>query len=180
MTFRESEFTKPSPDCPRPEWWTAADAHSAELEVSELVAAFVRALQPEYVVETGSCWGQTAYAIGRALLANGHGRLDTLDVDPEKVSMSAVRCEGLPVRVVMQSSLTFEPAGPVGFAWLDSLLELRVPEFDRFRRWMAPGAVVGFHDTAPHMGYGHHVEQLSGVRVIRLRTPRGVTFAEVL
>jgi hypothetical protein len=36
-----------------------------------LVAAFVRALQPETVLETGSAFGQTAEAIGRALAANG-------------------------------------------------------------------------------------------------------------
>lgn len=178
---REDEFTKPHPDCANPGLWTAADAYSAEIEVSELVAAFVRATQPEYVVETGTCFGQTAEAIGRALKANGHGRLDTLEIDPVKVAESSQRCAGLPVRVVAMSSLDFTPEEPIGVAFFDSLLDLRIPEFHRFHPWLPVGAVVGFHDTSPHMGnYGGQLDGLSAVRTIRLRTPRGVTFGEVV
>lgn len=176
----ESRFTPPNDNCRNPQWWTAADAHSTEIEVTELVAAFVRALQPEYVVETGTCWGQTAEAIGRALAANGHGRLDSLEIDPDKVQHSRERCRGLPVTVMASSSLEFTPTQEIGFAFFDSLLHLRVPEFERYRPWLPKGAIVGFHDTAPHMGYGHQIESLAGVRAIRLRTPRGVTFCEVL
>ncbi|MBQ1047864.1 class I SAM-dependent methyltransferase [Micromonospora sp. C51] len=176
----ESRWTRPSDFCPHPQWWTASDAYSTEVEVTELVAAFVRALQPEYVVETGTCWGQTAEAVGRALATNGHGHLDSLEIDPVKVAHSRTRCDGLPVTVVARPSLEFTPAAPIGFAWFDSLLELRVPEFERYRPWLAAGAIVGFHDTAPHMGYGHQVDGIAGVRPIRLRTPRGVTFCEVL
>jgi len=178
---REDEFTKPHPDCTNPGLWTAADAYSAELEITELVAAFVRALQPEYVVETGTCFGQTAEAIGKALQANGHGRLDTLEIDPAKVEQSAARCEGLPVRVLACSSLDFTPEEPIGFAFFDSLLDLRIPEFQRYRPWLPIGSVVGFHDTSPHMGnYGGQLDGLNDIRSIRLRTPRGVTFGEVV
>jgi predicted O-methyltransferase YrrM len=179
--FRESVFTQARDTCPRPDWWHATDPQSTELEVTELVAGFVRALQPEYVVETGTCVGQTAKAIGATLARNGHGRLDTLEVEADRAAYSRTQCDGLPVTVVEMSSLEFTPAGPIGFAWLDSRMELRVPEFDRFRPWLEPGAIVGIHDTAPHMGvHGTHVEQLAGTRPIRLRTPRGVTFVEVL
>jgi hypothetical protein len=76
------------------------------------------------------------------------------------------------------SSLDFIPAGMVGFAWLDSHLGLRVPEFERLRAWLAPGAVIGIHDTSPHMGLlGEHVATLG--QAIRLRTPRGVTFIQL-
>ena len=178
--IRESEFTPPHADCRRPELWTAADAQSTELEVIELVAAFVRALQPEYVIETGTCIGLTAEAIGRALQANGHGHLDTLEVDSKRAAQARSRCAGLPVDVIERSSMEFKPKQPIGFAWFDSLLELRVLEFERFRSWLPVGTIVGFHDTSPHMGvYGGWVEQLSGTRPVRLRTPRGVTFAEV-
>lgn len=181
MTFRESEFTYPNPDCPRPDWWSAEDGQSTEREVTELVAAFVRALQPEYVVETGTCWGFTAFAIGSALQANGHGRLVTLEVDAERAAAARERCAGLPVEVIECSSLEFTPEQSIGFAWFDSLLELRIPEFERFRPWLPHGTVVGFHDTSPYMGsvYGQFVEQIPGTRSIRLRTPRGVTFTEV-
>lgn len=176
----EAEWTAPTAWCPHPERWHAPDAHSTEVEVSELVAAFARALQPDYVVETGTCWGQTSEAVGRALQANGRGRLVTLEVDTQKVLRSQARCEGLPVEVRQQSSLDFTPEEPIGFAFFDSLIHLRLNELDRYRPWLPTGAVVGFHDTAPHHGYGDQVDAVEWIRPIRLRTPRGVTFAEVL
>lgn len=176
----EGRWTPPRPDCLHPEYWTSTDAHSTEIEVSELVGAFVRALQPEYVVETGTCWGQTTETIGQALKANGHGRLVSLEVDPEKIEYSTLRCAGLPVQVTMCSSLEFTPEQPIGFAWFDSLLELRVPEFIRYRQYLVPGSIVGFHDTGPQFGaFGPMIATIPGLQPINLRTPRGVTFAQV-
>lgn len=176
----ESTWTKPRDDCPHPEWWSSTDPQSTEIEVSELVAAFVGALQPEYVVETGTCLGQTAHIVGLVLEGNGHGRLDTFELDPERAEFARQRCAGLPVTVHEQSSMEFEPAQPVDFAWLDSETHLRMPEFERLRPHFSPWAVVGFHDTAPHHGtWGRAVESIPGTRAIRLRTPRGVTFVEV-
>jgi predicted O-methyltransferase YrrM len=177
----ESHWTAAREDCPHPEWWNATDPQSTELEVSELVRGFVRALQPEYVVETGTCVGQTARYIGDALKRNGHGHLDTLETEPDRAAYSRRRCQGLPVTVVECYSLEFTPRHPVDFAWLDSRTDLRVPEFEHLRPWLHEGSIVGFHDTSPHQGvYGSHVESLSGTRPIRLRTPRGVTFVEIL
>lgn len=181
MIYAESAWTKPRPDCPHPEWWHSTDPQSTEIQVSELVAGFIRAVQPEYVVETGTCVGQTAHIVGMALQANGHGRLDTLETEPDRAKLSRQRCSGLPVTVHETPSLEFEPAQRIDFAWLDSRTELRVPEFERFRPWLGEGSIVGFHDTSPHKGvYGSLVEALPGTRAIRLRTPRGVTFVEVL
>jgi hypothetical protein len=177
----ESTWTPARNDCPHPERWTSFDPQSTEVEVSELVAGFVRALQPDYVVETGTCQAQTARMIGEALKRNGHGHLDTLEVDESLCVAARSTCEGLPVSVHCVPSLEFTPAGPIGFAWFDSLLDLRVAEFERFRPFFVPGAIVGFHDTSPHQGvWGSHVESISRTRCIRLRTPRGVTFVEVL
>lgn len=180
MIVSESTWTPPRPDCPNPGWWHSTDNQSTEIEVTELVAGFVRALQPDYVIETGTCIGQTAHAVGLALRDNGHGRLDTLETDPDRAAIARRRCAGLPVTVLEQPSLEFTPAGPVGFAWFDSLIELRVPEFHRFRSFLAPGAVVGFHDTGPHFGdYGDVIAAIDGLSTMRLRTPRGVTFAQL-
>lgn len=183
---QESDWTRPNDWCPRPQYWHSTDPQSTEIEVSELVGTFVRALQPEYVIETGSCLGQTSFAIGLALAANRHGRLDTLEPDPERAAFTrdrVARHEGIAAAVTVHEigSMEFTPAEPIGFAWLDSRFELRVPEFERYRDWMGPGTIVGFHDTAPHHGlWGDDIGKLPGVRQIRLRTPRGVTFVEVL
>lgn len=182
MIYKESRWTRPREWCPAPEYWSSTDPQSTEIEVSELVGAFVRALQPTYVIETGTCLGQTAYAIGLALQANGHGVLDTLEPSPERAAYSRKRVEGLMVTVIEAESLSWNPAAAVDFAWLDSRLELRIPEFERYRPWMHNRTVVGFHDTAPHQDgtLGEDIFEIPGTRAIRLHTPRGVTFLEVL
>lgn len=180
----ESRFTLPTERCPDPGRWHSTDPQSTEIEVSALVGSLVGALQPDYVVETGTCLGQTAWFVGVALAeAQCGGRLDTLEPSLELAELCDQRLDGLPVTVHRVESLQFEPAGPIGFAWLDSLMHLRVPEFERFRPWMRSGTIVGFHDTAVR-GAGPElqaeIEQLPGTRLITLPTPRGVTFLEVL
>jgi len=45
--------------------------------------ALVRATEPDHVVETGTHLGLGSCVIAAALLRNGHGRLTTMDIDPE-------------------------------------------------------------------------------------------------
>lgn len=45
--------------------------------------AVIRATQPDHVVETGTHLGLGSCVIATALLRNGHGRLTTIDIDPE-------------------------------------------------------------------------------------------------
>lgn len=180
---RESRFTRARDFCPRPHLWHSADADSTEYEVLELVAAFVRALQPEIVVETGAAFGFGSRAIGQALKANGHGALYSLEIDPERVRIAQARSAGLPVQIVPQHSLQWMPPGLVQFAFFDSFPELRCSEFVRYRACMERGTVVAFHDAAPHHAVWKDIQQLEAdglVKAIRLRTPRGIAFAEVL
>lgn len=180
-TFSEGRFTGPRADCPHPERWHSRDSDSTELEVSDLVGAFIAALKPNFVVETGSAYGQTSEIIGVALQNNGFGELVTLEPDPKRAQMTKERCEGLPVRVLQMSSLEYTPEHPVEFAWFDSLLELRVSEFRRYLPYMTNRTVVGFHDTAPHHPTRKYMEPLHSegliVGAIYLSTPRGVCFA---
>jgi predicted O-methyltransferase YrrM len=179
----ESRFTVPTADCPNPERWHSPDDASTETEITELVAAFVRALQPEIVVETGTSFGYTAEAIGKALKRNGHGRLYTMDTDAEMVTLAEGRCAGLPVTILHEASSDFTPPGPVGFAWLDSEPQYRIAEAHALRPYLAPGAFVGIHDTAWHHNFRPAVQALCDegwLRPVWLPTPRGVMFAEVL
>lgn len=179
----EARFTEPRSECPHPEYWYSTDGDSAEIEVSELVASFVRALQPEIVVETGTAWGQTAECIGEALAINEHGTLYTLEPDAERASFAEYRVKEWPVIVVRQESLNWTPPHGVGFAWFDSLPGLRVHEFRTYRSRMVNGCIVGFHDCGPQHSVRPDVEQLAYeglLRPIYLPTPRGVIFAEVL
>lgn len=181
----ESRFTPPRDDCPYPGRWHSRDADSTEYEVTELVAAFVRALRPDVVVETGSAWGQTAEAIGRVLAEAGVGVLHTLEPAKARATFTRQRIGELPVIVHEVGSGEWEPIPEgIGFAWLDSLHHLRVPEFRRFKPFFAPGAIVGFHDTGPHQGQlKAEILQLEAEGLIFpmfLPTPRGVCFAEVV
>jgi hypothetical protein len=179
----EDRWTAPRPDCPHPERWHSTDSDSTEVEVSELVGALVAALQPDLVLETGTAWGQTAEHIGFALLRNGEGRLVTLEPDPERAAYSRNRCYGMPVEVLEARSLDYTPPGPVGFAWFDSLFDLRAREFLHYKPWLQPGTLVGFHDTGPHHPLRPDLDQLvtaGHLRLVYLPTPRGLALAEVL
>ena len=184
MSVTEDRWTPPPPWCPAPHHWHADTADATEHEVTELAAAFVRALQPEAVVETGTNTGQTALAIGAALARNGHGHLWTVEADPGLARSAAAALAHLPVTVVCADTADWEPPVPPGFAWLDSAIDARAGEIARWAAspGFAPGAVIGIHDTGPQHRTAATLEPLvrSGLlRTVTLRTPRGVTFAEV-
>lgn len=179
----ESTWTAPRPDCPHPERWHAIDVLSTEREVSELVGALVGALRPDLVVETGTHHGWTSVAIGRALADAGVGRLVTLEIDTTCIPTARERCAGLPVEVVEMSSLDYVPDGPIDMLWLDSLIDLRVPEYLHLLPWFSDRSVVGFHDTGPQHppSLRRELDLLVDTGMIDpplyLPTPRGVALA---
>ena len=144
----------------------------------------VQALQPDLVIETGSAFGVTAELIGKALLNNGQGILHTIEPVADRADATRKRCEELPVVVEQMSSMDFVPPGPVGFAWFDSLMQLRVPEFRRYYPHLVDGAIVGFHDVggedSPLYAEICQLEAEGLLLPMRLRTPRGVCLAEVI
>jgi predicted O-methyltransferase YrrM len=177
------------------DYWHCQDGDSTEIEVSMLVAALVRAHQPELVIETGTAWGQSTRLIGDALVANGHGRLVSLEIEEQRLRYSRWYCHELicngVVHIADIKSLEYDPVDRVDFLFSDSNYELRVPELEHYSQWMEKDALIVFHDTAP--GHGVHrdsesrdlqtqIEQAQGDRFrnIRLHTPRGVTIMEVL
>lgn len=188
----EDRWTSPSPWCPHPGWWHADTADATEREVSLLVSAFVRALQPETVAETGTNSGQTALAIAEALRGNGHGHLWTIETDPALAESARELLAGYPVTVIHGSSLDWSPP-QIDFAWLDSgpltgsaggadCGALRREELSRWLPRFTPGAVIGVHDTAPHHPVMRALEPVlraQGMMFLNLRTPRGVLFAQV-
>lgn len=180
---RESVYTAARPEwCAKPEFWHAPDKESSELEVLELCAAFIRALQPEVVVETGSAYGFGAAMMGAALKANGHGRLYSLEIDLARYEHAFERCKGLPVDVVYIDSMTWKPPAGIGFAFFDSRPNLRADEFRRYRPFMVPSAIVAFHDIAPHHTIWprvHELEREGLLRALQLRTPRGIAICQI-
>lgn len=175
---RESVFTEPRDDCQRPDYWHSSDGESTEHEVSMLVAALVRALQPELVLETGAGFGQTTLAIGKALRANGHGTLVSVEIDVERARVVRERCGSLPVHVIATSSLDYVPDAPIDLMWIDSQVELRAAELRWYESAASARCVVGVHDTGPHKSTSTLLTELVEELVIEpplyLPTPRGV------
>lgn len=176
----ESMWTPPRPDCPNPSRWHAPNGQATEIEVTELVAAMVRAIQPDLVVETGSHSGQTTVAIGEALAANGHGRLLSVERDVDRAREAAAAADDLPVEVVDGESLSFSLGQQIDMLWLDSGMYtetgelLRVAEYRRFRPYLSSRAVVMVHDTGPKHALAAALDQLD-MAVVHLPTPRGVS-----
>jgi predicted O-methyltransferase YrrM len=183
---RESRFTQPRSECPRPDFWTSEDVEATENEVIAGVGGLVRLLQPEYVIETGTHRGFMAESIGAALLENGHGELDTIEIDPELHKEAKRRVFKAPnVNAVLGDSLEFTPKGPIDFAWLDSGPgDVRAKEFIRFYPFMHSRTIVGFHDCGVH----HRTIREACIQLARagrlipifLPTPRGVALCQVL
>lgn len=193
----EDRFTPPRPGCMHPGRWHSPDADSTEAEVSALAQAFVRAIRPDLVVETGTAFGQTTDLMGQALMFGRYGgKLVSFELDAERVAYSRERCEDLgdTVQIRHESSIEglevlcrqIEAGGMprIGFAWLDSLFALRLPELRIIEPWLADGAVVGIHDCgspsmAKYPGFAMEVNDEAerlGFDIINLPTPRGVTF----
>jgi predicted O-methyltransferase YrrM len=176
----ESAWTAPRPDCPHPEWWHADSAGATEHEVTELVAALVRALQPEIVVETGVLHAHTTVAIGEALARNGHGQLYALEAHRPYAVAAAQLVAELPVHVLAVDSTTWTPPGPIDFAFLDSELDTRWQEIERFWPWLHDRTVLAIHDTAPHHPVRKTLAQFEDKMVLLdLPTPRGITLARL-
>jgi hypothetical protein len=176
----EDTWREPNEWCPVTRWWTAADDQATEDQVIELVAAFVRALQPEVAVECGTWTGLATLAMGEALSRNGHGHLWAVELDAARAEQAERACTGLPVTVIQGSSTAWQPPESIGFAWVDGAAD-RVAEVEYLLPHMLQGAILGVHDTGPLHASGRMDALLAHprLRTITLRTPRGVSFAEV-
>jgi hypothetical protein len=178
----EARWTPPSDFCKNPQYWHSDDNESTEHEVTALVAAFIVGLQPEFVLETGTAFGQTAFAIGKALQQNGHGACVSIDTDGGRLDLAVSRCLGLPVSFWGGNALDYKPSELIDFAWVDTGGN-RAVELETMHKFCNKGAIVGIHDTGPQHLVRVSLEPIFNqglYRPIFLRTPRGVCFAEVL
>ena len=96
---------------------TAHDNLSAEHEVANFLASFVRLVKPKLVIETGYHLGRTAVPILDALEQNGYGALVTCDIEkkvPYMVPHSQLYFGVLSGREMI------EPLSNIDVAFLDS------------------------------------------------------------
>jgi hypothetical protein len=167
--------------------WSMYDGNTAETEVLDLMLTLTRLVKPTHVIETGTWLGLMSCAIARGLIANGFGDLTTLEIDPavHRSACATIADSGCGAVVDARciSSMEFTPDRVYDMAVFDSETHLRLHEFRRFKPWLKDGALVIFHDTAPH-----HQAVIAGVVTlmregalhgVNFPTPRGVFIGRV-
>jgi predicted O-methyltransferase YrrM len=173
---RESDFTAPTKRCPHPEYWESENAYATEKTLSELVAAFVRAMQPEFVLEVGSHYGQTTALVGKAIRANGHGKFVSLEIDKDLYGSACNRCWDVPEACIINvNSLDYIPEQPIDLLFIDGQQD-RVLDVKHFSQYCAKYAIVIIHDMLS-AGYIDQVESILdelGTFRIFVNSPRGM------
>lgn len=163
------EPSTPTRDCPNPELWSALDSDTCENEVLDFLRVLVATIKPKYIVETGTCYGWSARAMGTALI---DGTLDTCD--PEDKNQYAWPSH---IKYHQCSSQNFTPSQPIDLLFLDSALELRLREYYRFKPFLSPRGVVVIHDVGEtHADFALAIREglSSELEFVVLPTPRGL------
>jgi predicted O-methyltransferase YrrM len=174
-------------ECPEPRRWRAFDGMSIELEVGELLAAFVRALKPNTIIETGTHRGIAATYMGRALRENGSGHLVTCEIDRALANeaIERIRNEGLEKQVFVEciSSLELLIPTKIDMLFIDSEPSIRIDEFHRFKHALTRDSLLLFHDTATGLWREFRervLKELRGeIEVVLLPTPRGLAVCQL-
>jgi glycosyltransferase involved in cell wall biosynthesis len=175
---KESEFSQPTTLCPHPEWWSSENYMATEVEVSQLIATLVRAVQPEFVVEIGSHYGQTTERIGTAIIGNGHGEFVSLELDSGLYGVAVNRCTGLlsdKVQILNSNSLEYIPPKPIDFLFVDGAVD-RVADVKHYLPYMAPRSYIIVHDMVErfYLNQLKEVLEFCGGNHIQLDTPRSL------
>jgi len=186
MSNLESRFTVPTGFCPHPEYWHSPDAEGTEREVSYFIAALVTMLQPEFVLETGTWHGHTTALISEAIYKNGHGKFVSIEKDRGTYEEAQRYFYWPGTELLNMNTMDYTPEQNIDFAFFDSWQEGRHEEFLLYHGlgFLKPGAIVAFHDTAPH----HQVFRLMQEHLIdhgyifpiQFHTPRGLVLGQVL
>lgn len=115
--------------------------------------AIARAAQPDHVVETGTHLGLGSSVIAAALLRNGHGRLTTIDIDPEAGYLIGEPWASVIDRRTGSSVDLLETVKDVDIFLHDSLhtYEYETREFAAVEANLRPGAMIlsdNAHDSS--------------------------------
>lgn len=168
----------PTELCPHPEWWTAWNPVSTEVEVSMLVAAFVKAMQPEFVLEIGAHWGQTTERIAWVMRENKHGRFVSLEIREDFCGSARARCAGLPeAEIINIDSLKYVPPLPVNMLFIDGAEENRYKDYKHYCHYLSKSPLILIHDMDYYTDMAQSIIMdwvVSGGQYISLHTPRGL------
>jgi predicted O-methyltransferase YrrM len=174
-----------NPECREPIRYHIARGGGTELEVGEFLGGLVRALQPRFVIETGTAGADSSLEMAKALQKNGHGRLFTVEIGPGRAKAARARLAGLPAEVILGDAIKHDwsaVSGEIDLAFIDGGTD-RKREFMQVYPHLAWGAFVVFHDTGNDLAPLKVVNELVDEGLldppILFPTPRGFALSRI-
>jgi hypothetical protein len=131
--------------------FSAHDASSIEVENGLLLTALVRVWKPDLILETGTSLGVSAQYLAEGCVANGFGRVVSLEYLPNIAEGARRKLAHLPVDVICANSVAWLRAyegPPFGMAFLDSELPTRVTELMLLQQRRLLYGIAFVHDTS--------------------------------
>ncbi len=182
----QSEYHRPTSECPHPERWHMYDSMSAEAEVLDFLKSIVTTVKPELVVETGTFTGLSTIRIAEGLRENGFGRVLTCEYDPQVFAAAQKRfaASGLSAWIDARnaSSLELEVSGRIDLLFCDSDGPIREQEVRRFLPQVNPHGLIVIHDANSSVRVVRdaalRLEAEGLLSVLLLPTPRGLVMAQ--
>ena len=155
------------------------------IEEGMLLYSLIRCFRPDHVLETGTNLGISARFIGLALEDNHKGELVTIEHDGTVAKLVWEKLQHYArIRLMCGKVEDFDPKDTVfDFMWLDTELNTRYAELERFYEHASPGCVMCVHDMCdldmPEFGgvpeKMRSLLHMGRLRVIPIHTEHGVT-----
>lgn len=137
---------------------------AAEIEMQQFLYGMVRVLKPALVVETGTYYGHSAWAMALACKRNAKGRVVSCEVNREYLERARYLCSGglgedVSDRLELRECPSWDlpELREADFVFCDSDYKFRSEEIVRVK----PGAVIVVHDT--RISYDSSIEPLEGL-----------------
>jgi len=141
----------------KPHLFHSFDTEGTEIEVLNLLHAFIRLFKPAHILETGTWNAYGTVALAHAVKENGFGDIVSIEQLPEKARAAQHKLAMLGLdkhaTVVCKPSLEFiaslDPDTPkFDFAFFDSSRVCRPDEFEQLHHKGLLGDLAFFHDTS--------------------------------
>tara|TARA_Y100000034_G_C6889583_1_gene409009 strand:+ start:696 stop:1298 length:603 start_codon:yes stop_codon:yes gene_type:complete len=155
-------------------------------EEALLLYTLVIISKPKLILETGSETGASTMHLAMGLAHNGFGELIVLECDPKSVKLTVDNLTknnlNHLVTVKQENSLKYlaKTEETYDFAFLDTLIGIRMKEYDLVKPRMKPGSLVAIHDTLPTHPKGNmKIDQHIQEPMIHMESPRRISVVMV-
>jgi hypothetical protein len=162
-----------------------SDPTGINVEEGELLYGLVRVFKPRLMLETGTNIGVSAMYAALAMKDNGFGKLLTIEgfKDLIPVAQKYFDMVGVTEQVEIVHAMTedFElnKDQDIDFMWLDTKIETRYPEMEKFYPKLTNGGIICVHDH-PRLGenpmFGEVPNIARSMHRIEIQSGCGMTF----